>query len=221
MSERTSSDSPPVTLRESDDRGRTQESYDVIAAAFHERTRDSTRGRPWLDRFAAVLRPGSLVADVGSGPGRDTAELRARGLRAFCLDRSIGMLRAGLGEFPAERIRADVRALPLRSASVDGVWANASLLHLSADDLSSALREIRRVIVATGQLHLSVKHGDGVEWESEQYDRPRFFQYWRGADLDAALHESGFAICASAFEPSRTADWLIRHCAVADAGGTR
>ncbi len=190
----------------------TQSSYDVIAPAFLARTRDPRHGRPWLDRFAAGLARDSRVVDLGSGPGRDTAELRARGLNAFCLDRSIGMLRAGIDEFPALRTQADFLALPLGAASVAGVWANASLLHLVAAEVAQALAEIHRVLAPGGSLHVSLKRGSGSEWEHERYGEPRFFQYWSGDGIDSVLGTSGFSIRASALERRRGTDWLVRQC---------
>jgi SAM-dependent methyltransferase len=190
----------------------TQASYDVIAPAFLAATRDPRRGRAWLDRFAEALPSGARVADLGSGPGRDTAELLARGLRAFSLDRSIGMLRAGVAEFPAVRVQADLLALPLGTASVAGAWANASLLHLAEAEAALALREIHRVLQPGGSLHVSLKRGSGARWESERYGEPRFFQFWSGADLDAALTAAEFEIRVSALERQPSTDWLVRQC---------
>ena len=190
----------------------TQASYDAIARAFLAATRDPGHGRPWLDRFAAALPPAARVADLGSGPGRDTAELIARGLRAFCLDRSIGMLRAGLGDFPATRVQADLLALPLATTSVAGVWANACLLHLDEAETALALCEIHRVLQPGGALHVSLKRGRGARWESERYGEPRFFQFWSGDALDAALEAAGFGIRARALERRPRTDWLVRQC---------
>lgn len=194
----------------------TQRTYDAIAEAFLERTSDLRRSRPWLDHFAAALPPGALVADVGSGPGRDTHGLRACGLRAIALDRSRGMLRAGRARFPADRVQADLLALPLRPASVAGVWANACLLHLPEAEMPAALAEIRRVLVPGGRLHLTLKRGEGAGWETERYGGPRFFQYWTGEALDAVLADAGFGVRIRAFAPTPSADWLVRQCTLRD-----
>ena len=108
---------------------RTRHTYDSVASDFLANTRDRSVIREWLDRFARLLSAQALVLDVGSGPGCDSVELRKRGLRTISVDLSLGMLRAGLREFPGPRVQADVRALPFPSASVAGVWANACLLH--------------------------------------------------------------------------------------------
>jgi SAM-dependent methyltransferase len=192
--------------------GTTTETYDAIAAEYLESTRDFSRGLEWVERFAAAVPRGGLVADLGSGPGRDTARLRGRGVGAFCLDLSFGMLAAGRVEYPACRVQSSVLSLPLRSSSLSGAWANASLLHLSPVELRRALREIRRVLIPSGVLHATLKRGEGSEWESSRYGRPRWFRYWSGDDLDRELSRAGFNIVFSSEEDSRSATWLVRLC---------
>jgi SAM-dependent methyltransferase len=190
----------------------TSETYDAVAADFLERTRDFSRGRDWIERFASALPCGALVADLGSGPGRDTARLRARGLDVFCLDLSIGMLRSGRLEFPAPRVQGSMLSLPLRSACLDGAWANASLLHFTPDELRVALREIRRVLAPSGRLHVTVKVGEGAEWESAQYGRPRFFQYWTSDAFDRELNAARLVPVHASQESSTSNEWLVRSC---------
>ena len=190
---------------------RTRRTYDAVAGRFLENTRDRAGVSPWLHRFAERLDLGAAVLDLGAGPGCDSAELRKLGLRPISLDLSLGMLRAGLAEFPGPRVQADARRLPFRDGSFRGVWASASLLHLSPDETAAAVREVRRVLGSHGVLHVSLKSGDGAEWESERYGEPRWFQYWSAPDLDALLTASGFEIIASSSNSTPRAHWLVRH----------
>jgi ubiquinone/menaquinone biosynthesis C-methylase UbiE len=190
---------------------RTRASYDKIAARFLENTRDRSGLAPWLERFAERLGSGAAVLDLGAGPGFDSAELRRLGLRVVSLDLSLGMLRAGLREFPGPRVQADARQLPFPDATFAGVWASASLLHLTPRDAATALREARRVLRASGLLHVSLKSGAGAEWEAERYGEPRWFQYWSAPDLDALLAASGLEVVGSWANSTPRADWLVRH----------
>jgi SAM-dependent methyltransferase len=195
----------------SDRIARTRQTYDEVAGRFLENTRDRSQMAPWYERFAKRLRAGDAVLDLGAGPGCDSAELRRLGLRAFSLDLSLGMLREGLREFPGPRVQADARRLPIRDGCLAGVWANASLLHLSPEEAAMALREARRVLGGRGLLHVAVKSGDGDEWETERYGSPRWFHYWSAADLDALLETSGFEVVESWSNSTPRADWLVRH----------
>jgi SAM-dependent methyltransferase len=195
---------------------RTRETYDKVAARFLENCRDRTPIAPWLERFARRVGAGAAVLDLGAGPGFDSAELRRFGLSPISLDLSLGMLRAGLREFPGPRVRGDARHLPFPDGSLAGVWANASLLHLPAADAATALRQVRRVLRRYGVLHVSVKSGAGAGWESERYGEPRWFQYWSETDLDTLLAQSGFEITESWANSTPRADWLVRHARRAD-----
>jgi len=193
----------------------TTESYDTIASDYLETTRDFSRGLEWVKRFADVVPPGSLVADLGSGPGRDAARLRSHGLNAFCLDLSLGMLRAGRREYPASRVQGSLLSLPLRTSGLDGAWANASLLHFSPPEFRVALREIHRILAPSGHLHLTVKLGEGAEWEAIRYGSPRWFQYWSGAELDRELDQAALKPVFSSEEETSSSTWLVRLCRAA------
>jgi SAM-dependent methyltransferase len=188
----------------------TRATYDAIAARFIEKVRDRAEIAPLLDRFAAALRPGALVLDLGAGPGLDTADHRRRGLRAIGLDFSLGMLRAGVREWPGPRVQADARRLPIASVTVAAVWANASLLHLDRDDARRALMEVRRVLCSQGLLFVSVKEGHGAETETARYGQPRFFQYWTASELDAALDAAGFDVVERTADVRPRNTWLTR-----------
>jgi SAM-dependent methyltransferase len=190
----------------------TTRSYDTVAAEYLEKTREFSRGLEWIERFVDAVPAGSLVADLGSGPGRDTDRLRSHGLNAFCLDLSLGMLRAGRLDYPASRVQASLLSLPLRSACLGGAWANATLLHLSPPEFRVALRQIHRVLAPSGHLHLTLKLGEGAEWESSRYGLPRWFQYWSGAELDRELDRAGLGPVFSSEEQSSSATWLVRLC---------
>jgi ubiquinone/menaquinone biosynthesis C-methylase UbiE len=172
---------------------RTRESYDAIAARFFDRSRDRTFLEAAFDRFAAGLEGGALVLDVGAGPGADSAELRRRGLRVISVDLSLGMLKTARDVLPGPRVQADMLRLPFGGVA-QGLWVNASLLHLPRALVPAALRELRRVLRAPALLHVSVKQGTQDGWEDQRYgpEHPRWFTYWVAEAFDAALAGAGF-----------------------------
>jgi SAM-dependent methyltransferase len=188
----------------------TRGTYDVIAAQFLENARDRRAIVPHLDAFAAALAPGARVVDLGAGPGLDTVLLAERGLRAFGIDFSMGMLRAGRREFGAVRIQGDARRVPLATASMDGVWAKASLLHLQREDVALALAEVRRILRPGGVLFVSLKAGSGAATETGRYGLPRFFQYWTDDGLDDALDAHAFDVLRRTTDEGARDLWLGR-----------
>jgi ubiquinone/menaquinone biosynthesis C-methylase UbiE len=102
----------------------TQQTYDLIASEFaRQNSVAAAEVAQRLDELAASVHRGSVVADIGCGPGRDVRTLRARGLLVAGIDLSLGQLRAS--DVPG-LVQADMRRLPLRAGSVDGIWCWAA-----------------------------------------------------------------------------------------------
>ena len=79
--------------------------------------------------FVATVREGGRVADLGCGPGRDAAHFLTTGFEVVAIDASRQMtLRAHSAGMPVAR--ADIRFVPMRDESLDGIWSAASLLHV-------------------------------------------------------------------------------------------
>lgn len=188
--------------------------YDAIAHDYAQARSDRRVVGDAAARFVACVPAGGTVLDVGCGPGFDTAVLNTHHLHAIGLDLSLGMLQAGrttLG-LDVAVAQADMRRLPIGTASVDGIWALASLLHLPATAVAPTLLEFRRVLRPGGALYLSVKqresHGRGAEWTPNAYghNRSRYFRFWTPTELDAALTDARFTVR----ERWQTGIWLNR-----------
>jgi SAM-dependent methyltransferase len=189
-----------------------QESYDRIADQFLERHRDRAILLPWMRSFAALLPSRGVVLDLGAGPCQDSAQLRGLGLQVTSLDRSRQMLTVAASQFPGPRVQADLRHLPVRDGSLSGVWACACLLHLDRVEVAPALAGIARALVPGGGLFVSVKDGEGERCDTSAYgsDVPRWFTYWSGEGIDAALRGAGFEIVDSVTRAGPNDVWHVR-----------
>jgi SAM-dependent methyltransferase len=171
----------------------TSRTYDRVAAEYHAKRLDRSIIQTRLDQLSALLTPTARILDLGCGPGFDSAAIRQRGHCAIGADLSSGMLDFARRQYPGPYIRTDMRRLPFGPA-FDAVWASASMLHLEIADFSIALGECFRVLERGGHLALSLKEGEGQQWENGRFsvDAPRFFTYWTDAALDQALGTAGF-----------------------------
>jgi len=96
------------------------------------------------------LPPGSLVADLASGTGDLCVDLERAGHRPLSFDLSFGMLAADRSGAP--RAQADVLALPLPGAALDGATCGFALRNLV--DLGGFFDELARVVRPGGRVAL-------------------------------------------------------------------
>ncbi|MFH8736362.1 class I SAM-dependent DNA methyltransferase [Streptomyces sp. NPDC017964] len=182
----------------------TRTSYDTVAASYAELTRhlldETPQERAVLALFADLVRAqgGGLVADVGCGTGRVTGHLRNLGLDAFGIDLSPGMVDVARRDHPG--VRFDVGSmtdLALADASVTGLVAWYSLIHIPDDEISSVLAQFRRVLRPGGPLLLSFHVGDESRLKTEGYGGHPMKVYVHRRQHDqtiAWLNEAGFAV---------------------------
>jgi SAM-dependent methyltransferase len=165
--------------------------YDADAIGYTERFQhvDLTAHR---QRFLRSLRgPNAVVLDAGCGPGRDIGYFVRDGVRAVGIDRSFELLRIARKQ-GHQVVEADLRNIPMESETFSGVWACASLVHLSPLHIRSALAEFKRVLRPHGNLFLSVRHGSGIEQRADTSGITRWFYMYSLPLLEELLLESGF-----------------------------
>jgi SAM-dependent methyltransferase len=184
--------------------------YDQIAP--HYARRQAGRGASFsdlMDTFTARLPARALVADLGCGPGHDGARLAQAGHRVVGVDRSAAMLAIAAGPLAGQVARGDLRGLPLASASLDGIWCCASLLHVPRDQTPTVLAELGRVLRPGGHLALITALGEGARLEPVPFapDLQRWYFYRQADELTAQLATAGLDVL-SASEESGSRHWL-------------
>jgi SAM-dependent methyltransferase len=179
-------------------------SYDAVADEYARRIAGELAGKPLdralLDAFAGEVRPLGTCCDVGCGPAHVTDHLQKRGLDVVGVDLSPALLAEARRLFPTLRLAvADMRALPLASASLGGVAAFYSLIHLTRDDRRAAIAELRRVLVARGLLLVAFHVGAETVHLDEWWGRAVHldFRFLDPAEVRAELEAAGFTVEAT------------------------
>jgi SAM-dependent methyltransferase len=174
-------------------------SYDAYADDYAAGTKDIPEIASNIARFVGAVGAGGRVIEIGSGSGRDALALEQTGLSVRRTDVSAGFVRhmrsAGYVADELDPLYDDLTD-PLRDgAPYDGVWANASLLHVRRDSLPIVLRRLATATRPGGTLLMSLKEGDGEGWFVHGLvGAPRFFTFWREDALRDVLVQAGWEI---------------------------
>jgi len=143
----------------------TQSFYEENARSYF----DSTVGidvSGLRERFLKYVPAEGLILDAGSGSGRDTQAFRALGYEVEAFDSS-----PALAELSTRLtgVQTQVRAFENfnEPARFDGIWACASLLHVSERDLPDVLARLGRALKSQGALYVSFKEGVAEFTDSE------------------------------------------------------
>lgn len=123
---------------------------------------------PLLVEFAGRLRPRARVLDAGCGAGRDTRWLLDHRFSVDAFDISREMVEATRANTcgRVQPRRLDFRDYRDPPESWDGIWALASLLHMSRADLRACLPRLFESLTETGKLAFSVKLGQGARMDA-------------------------------------------------------
>lgn len=142
--------------------------YQRNARSYAERT-FSLDMTPLHAKFIPYLPEGGHILDAGCGSGRDAAYFLQRGFRVTAFDASPAMVNiasARVGQNVLQRKFSDVN----ETSAYDGIWACASLLHLSRHEIPDALYKLWAALKPGGALYISFKAGKG----EQEYDGRRF-----------------------------------------------
>ena len=122
---------------------------------------------PLLDQFLELVNPRGTVVDLGCGAGRDLAHLAEAGLDARGYDLSSALAGIAGRRSNAAVFVVDMRMLEFAPASLDGVIAISSLLHLARVELQDQLAKIATWLRPAGLFLATMKIGVGRECDSE------------------------------------------------------
>jgi ubiquinone/menaquinone biosynthesis C-methylase UbiE len=151
-------------------------SYDTVAESYAELLRGSMERAPAecgaLAMFAELVRGagGGPVLDAGCGTGRLTAVLDRLGLEVSGVDLSPGMVGVARREHPGHRFEVgSMTDLDVADASLAGVVAWSTLIHVPDDELPRVLAEFHRVLRPGGVVLVAYFGGEGSNHKTQGY----------------------------------------------------
>jgi SAM-dependent methyltransferase len=168
--------------------------YDALGGAYADWAGRAVDDRgPWLDAFDVLVPAESPVLELGCGPGGPTTRRLAARFDLTGVDTSGAQLEAARGAVPNARfVHADMLDLDLLPASVAGIVAFFSLIHLPAASLPILLGRAASWLRPGGVLLAILPLAGNDAVEEEWLGVPMFFG---GGSLESnrrALADAGF-----------------------------
>ena len=182
---------------------------DVVAAGYDElgpRYRELFCGGPiriaYVRRVQQRLAPGSIVVDLGCGPGDPATRMLAADHHVLGVDLSAGQLRLAASAAPtALLVRADVTELALRPGSVDAVVSFYALGHLPPATHAPLFAAIAGWLRPGGLLVTSAPRIPGDEVEADWIGVPMYFGGIGDDATRAAVIAAGLTLESSEVAP--------------------
>jgi ubiquinone/menaquinone biosynthesis C-methylase UbiE len=180
-------------LDDLDDLDSIRTSYDTVAQSYSRLVIE----RPPFEDAAIELLVGrhDVVLDAGCGPGRLAGRLHDREVPVVGIDLSPQMIAIARREHPGPDFRVgSMTALDLDDASVGGVIAWWSIIHVPRDVVPVALRELHRVLKPGGLLVLGFHEGEGSTHKTSGYgghEMDLWVHRWRRAELEDLAVQAG------------------------------
>jgi len=144
----------------------TRAAYNAVAVLYADLFRtyldDLPIDRSLIVAFADLVRDRGPVVDVGCGPGQITGFLHSLGVDASGIDLSPAMLAQARADHPDLNFtEGTMKALDIPDASLAGVLAWYSTIHLEPAELPEVFAEFHRVLAPGGHLLLAFQSTDG------------------------------------------------------------
>ena len=132
--------------------------YNQNAENFIANTQNADM-HPTQERFLRLLDANTSILDFGCGSGRDTKYFLKKGMVVDAIDGSVNLCKLA-SEYTGIKVRNILFQELDEQEKYDGIWACASILHLSKEELSVVLDKMIAALKKNGIIYTSFKYGD-------------------------------------------------------------
>lgn len=165
--------------------------YNNQVEAYADLTRSASPDSH-LVAFIAEIKPGGRILDLGCGPANAAAEMRNHKFEVDAVDASPEMVRLANETYDIGARLAGFDDIDEIEA-YDGIWANFSLLHASAEDFPRHLATLHQALKPGGYFHIGMKLGTG----SVRDKLGRHYSYYSQPELSDLLNSVGLVVIAA------------------------
>jgi 2-polyprenyl-3-methyl-5-hydroxy-6-metoxy-1,4-benzoquinol methylase len=196
------------------------EPHEQITIAEYQNTAEDYRVGTWhhdvsQNRDAligAMNRPKGRILDLGCGPGRDLVAFQEMGYEVTGLDATPAFVEMAKQIAGCEVWQQSFLSLNLPKNTFDGIFANASLIHVPNVEMLGVLQNLHQALSENGVLLMSMVRGNHEGYS----ERPSGFRYvtgWEYETLTPKLETAKFQIVNHYYRPQGTpieeCSWLV------------
>jgi SAM-dependent methyltransferase len=137
--------------------------YDFMAARTADEWYSEDILKPTIQDFISLLPANPQVLDLGCGPGHESMRLNQAGANVLGIDFSEKCIDIARQRCPQCKFEVkDFRILDDAYGRFEGVFACASLVHISPGELGDVLSNIKKVLVNGGYVAVVIVEGEGI-----------------------------------------------------------
>lgn len=156
--------------------------YNKYASIYFENTVDLNM-EEFLEKFISFLPEAGTILDLGCGSGRDSLYFINKGFDVTAMDGSEELCQLASIHIGQDVLNMQFSELDFQQV-FDGIWACASLLHTTPEQLNEILGKISDSLKPGGVLYMSLKYGD-----FRGYRNGRYFADYKIHDMEEILEE--------------------------------
>ena len=162
--------------------------------------------------IAAMNKSDGKILDLGCGSGRDLVAFQEMGYQVTGLDATPAFVEMASQIAGCEVWQQSFLSLDLPSKTFDGMFANASLIHVPSVEMLGVLENLHQALSKNGILLMSMVRGDREGYS----ERPTGFRYvtgWEYESLKPILEAAKFQIIDRYYRPQGSpieeCTWLV------------
>ncbi len=193
-----------------------KQTYNKIAEDWVKDHNNDTWWQEGTDKFLSLLPKNATVLDVGCGGGIKSKYIADKGYRVTGIDFSEKMIEIAKRELPELDFDVvDMYELDKYEKNFDGIFAQASLLHIPKEKVLNVLQGMKSRLNAGGLLYIGVKaiKEDGIEEsvvkeEDYGYEYERFFSFFSLDELKKYIKDLNLELVWEGVTGSGRASWI-------------
>ena len=179
--------------------------YNKRAKEYYERTVGVDMSH-LCEKFLNYIKDGGHILDLGCGSGRDSLYFIEQGYKVTPIDGSLEMVKFSSRLLGQKVLHMKFSELNFNK-EFNGIWACASLLHVSKENIYSVIRKLLKALKEDGIIYISFKYGKGEEKIKE-----RLFSYYTKGEIKKLIARFSrleiVEVWRTADQEKRKKDWL-------------